>query len=298
MAYTPRHPARSEFIQLRHTGYHLLHWGDPALPKLFLLHGWMDVAASFQFLVDALPQQWHVIAPDWRGFGQSQWNRESYYFPDYLADLDALLDLYQPEDAARLVGHSLGGIVACLYAGIRPERVEKLISIEGFGLAATQPEQAPDRLRRWLDENRQPHGFHTHSGLDAIAARLIKANPRLSTDKAAFLAPWVAEVGDAGAKYRSDPRHKMVNPILYRLEEAKAIWRRIEAATLWVRSDAAWLDGMLKEDPQRFAERKACFARLEETAIADCGHMLHHEQPERLAQVVAEFIQRRPQPDR
>ena len=290
MSYTPRYPARSEFVQLRQTGYHLLHWGDPGLPKLFLLHGWMDVAASFQFLIDALPQQWHVIAPDWRGFGQSQWNRESYYFPDYLADLDALLDHYQPDGAVRLVGHSLGGIVASLYAGVRPQRVAKLISIEGFGLAATQPEQAPDRLRRWLDENRRQHDFHTHSGLDAIATRLIKSNPRLSADKAAFLAPWVAEGSDVGAKYRSDPRHKMVNPILFRLEEAKAIWRQVTAPTLWISSDAAWLESLLKETPQQFAERKACFTRLEEVSINDAGHMLHHDQPELLAQALAAFL--------
>lgn len=292
MVYQPRSQARSEFIPVRNTGYHVLHWGDPALPKLFLLHGWMDVAASFQFLVDALPPRWHIIAPDWRGFGQSEWNRDTYYFPDYLADLDALLVHYQPNGQVNLLGHSLGGIVACLYAGVRPERVGGLISIEGFGLAATQPEQAAARLRRWLDENRQQHTFHTHAGLDAIAARLIKANPRLSSDKAGFLAPWVAQTSDCGTSYRSDPRHKMVNPILYRLEEAKAIWREITAPTLWISSDAAWMDGMLKETAEQFAERKACFGKLEEIEIADGGHMLHHDQPEKLAQAVTDFLQK------
>ncbi|MFX5476533.1 alpha/beta fold hydrolase, partial [Acinetobacter baumannii] len=87
------------------------HWGEPGAPKLFLLHGWMDVAASFQFLVDALRGRWHAIAPDWRGFGQSGWPTQypgtaSYWFPDYLADLEVLLDHYQPDGAVDLVGHS------------------------------------------------------------------------------------------------------------------------------------------------------------------------------------------------
>ena len=290
MAYTPRYPARSEFLQLRGGRYHLLHWGNLQQPKLLLLHGWMDAAISFQFVVDALSPDWHIIAPDWRGFGQSEWNRESYYFPDYLADLDQLLDHYSPQQPVSLVGHSMGGIVACLYAGVRPERVGKLVSIEGFGLAATQPEQAPARLKRWLDEQRQPQTFHTHADLTTIAQRLRKNNPRLSDDQAQFLAPWLAQQTSNGAVYRADPRHKLVNPVLYRLEEAKACWRAITAPTLWVQSDAPFLQAMLKESPEQTAERKACFAQLQEVVINDSGHMLHHDQPQALAAALQVFL--------
>ncbi len=291
MAYAPRYPARSEFLQLRGGCYHLLHWGNPQQPKLLLLHGWMDAAISFQFVVDALSPDWHIIAPDWRGFGQSEWNRESYYFPDYLADLDQLLDHYSPQQPVSLVGHSMGGIVACLYAGVRPERVSKLVSIEGFGLAATQPEQAPARLKRWLDEQRQPQTFHTHADLTTIAQRLRKNNPRLSDDQAQFLAPWLAQQTSNGAVYRADPRHKLVNPVLYRLEEAKACWRAITAPTLWLQSDAPFLQAMLKETPEQTAERKACFAQLQEVVISDSGHILHHDQPQTLASELTRFLQ-------
>src|SRR6185295_14089908 len=92
-----------EFNGLRH---HVRTWGSPEAPKLILLHGWMDVSASFQFLVDSLTHEWHVIAPDFRGFGLSQWTREGYWFPDYYADLERLLDIYHPGGAASIVGHS------------------------------------------------------------------------------------------------------------------------------------------------------------------------------------------------
>lgn len=290
MAYTPRCSPRSEFVELGNTRYHVLHWGKPGQPRLFLLHGWMDAAISFQFVVDALPDDWHVIAPDWRGFGQSQWNQGSYYFPDYLADLDQLLDHYSADMPANLVGHSMGGIVACLYAGVRPERVARLVSIEGFGLAATQPEQAPARLRRWLDELRAPQTFHHHADLQVIAQRLQKTNPRLSDDKALYLASWLAQTTPQGVSYRADPHHKLVNPVLYRLEEAKACWRAITAPTLWIQSDAPFLQAMLKETTEETAERKACFANLQQLVISDSGHMLHHDQPAALAAALQQFL--------
>ena len=116
-----------------------------------MLHGWMDVGASFQFLVDALKRDWFVIAPDWRGFGRSEWCPDGYWFVDYLADLEALLDHFSPGEPARVVGHSLGGNVACLFAGIRPARVSRAISLDGFGIPAEGPELAPDKIAKWLD---------------------------------------------------------------------------------------------------------------------------------------------------
>src|SRR5258706_374098 len=169
-----------------------------------MLHGWMDVSASFQFLVDALRRDWRVIAPDWRGFGLSEWAKsDGYWFPDYFADLDRLLEHFQPDSPATLVGHSMGGNVAAMYAGIRPERVAKLVNLEGLGLTGTRAEKAPVR--------------------------------------------WVV-----GA-------------------ESKAV-------------------EFLKLSPQDLAARKACFQRLTERVVPEAGHMLHHDQPERLAAMIEEFL--------
>ena len=92
----PLHRSRTEKINIRGLRYNVRHWGDRDAPRLFLLHGWMDSSSTFQFVVDALRQPWHVIAPDWRGYGASQWLSHPYWFPDYYADLDALLDHYSP----------------------------------------------------------------------------------------------------------------------------------------------------------------------------------------------------------
>src|ERR1035437_356737 len=107
--------SNSEFIDLRGLRIHVRTWGPVDAPPLFMLHGWMDFSATFQFLVDAFSRDWRVIAPDWRGFGESQWQNDSYWFANYLADLEALLDHYSPDEPARLVGHSMGSNVACLY---------------------------------------------------------------------------------------------------------------------------------------------------------------------------------------
>jgi pimeloyl-ACP methyl ester carboxylesterase len=130
-------PSRSEYLDLPKLRLHIRRWGNPKAPTLFLLHGWMDVSASFQFVVDELQQDWNIVAPDWRGFGPSEWLGRPYFFAEHLGDLEAILNHYAPTGQVRLAGHSMGGILACLYAGIRPERVEKLITLEGFGIAPT-----------------------------------------------------------------------------------------------------------------------------------------------------------------
>ncbi len=126
--------SRSEFIDARSVRLHVCRWGNPDMPMLFfMLHGWMDVAASFQFVVDALDDGWQVLAPDARGFGLSDWPMAKqggghYYFHDYLADLEAILDHYTPTSPANLVGHSMGANVSLLYADVRPERVRRVVA--------------------------------------------------------------------------------------------------------------------------------------------------------------------------
>ena len=139
-------PSASHTFPIRGLAYHVRTWGDAHAPSLFMLHGWMDVGASFQFLVDALRRDWYVIAPDWRGFGLSEWPDDGYWFVDYLADLDALLDLFAPDEPARLVGHSLGGNVVMLYAGVMPQRVARVVSLEGFGFPLNLRTSRP---RKW-----------------------------------------------------------------------------------------------------------------------------------------------------
>jgi len=285
-------PSASVFADVRGLRYHLRCWGDPRSPKLFLLHGWMDVSASFQFLVDALRGDWRVIAPDWRGYGRTQWSgADSYWFPDYLGDLDELLRQLSPAEPATLVGHSMGGNVACLYAGVRADRVAKLVNLEGFGLRGNDPSQAPGRYAKWLDDLAEPPRFRDYASFEELASRLQQGNPRLERERALFLAEhWGGATPDGRVALRSDPAHKRVNPVLYRIEEAEACWRRVTAPMLWVEGADSQSLKWLRLDPAAHDARKRCFATLVARTIPDAGHMLHHDQPERLASAIEEFL--------
>jgi pimeloyl-ACP methyl ester carboxylesterase len=294
-AYVPRRAARSEVVPVRGLAYHVNLWGEPSgQPPLVMLHGWMDVGASFQFVVDALERERFVIAPDWRGFGRSDASgTDSYWFPDYLADLDALLDRYATGGTIDLCGHSMGGNVVMLYAGVRPERVRRLINLEGFGMPETRPQQAPKRYRLWLDELKTPVRLRSYDSIDAVAQRLVANNPLLAPDKAAWLAPRWSEQRDDGRWYiLGDPAHKRVNPQLYRKDEVLACWEQIAAPVLWVEGDRTdiakwWGERYTRAD---FDARLALVKHVERHVLSPCGHMLHHDQPEALAALIERFL--------
>ncbi|MES2127818.1 MAG: alpha/beta hydrolase [Pseudomonadota bacterium] len=288
-------PSRSEFLTIRGLRTHVRHWGREGAPKLFMVHGWMDVAASFQFVVDSLVGDWHVIAPDWRGFGLSERaHADTYWFPDYVADLDAILEHYAPGEAVNLLGHSMGGNVVSLYAGVRPARVGKLINLEGFGMPATKPEQSPKRYAKWLDELHEAPSLRSYPSEEAVARRLQKTNPRLSDEKAAFLAQhWSAKNADGEWEILGDPAHKKPSPLLYHVEEVLACWRCITAPVLWVEADDTnmWLwMGPKPEARIEIDRRLRQLSKVTAKMMPDAGHMLHHDQPQLLAAMIEEFL--------
>ena len=298
--YVARRASRSLYVEARHLRHHLLEWGDasrvtPQRPTLVLLHGWMDVAASFQFVVDAMADERHVLALDWRGFGLSGWPAvDTYWFPDYLGDLDAVLDGLLPAGAAiDLLGHSMGGNVVMLYAGIRPQRVRRLVNLEGFGMPATRPDAAPRRYAQWLDELRAPARLRDYPSVAAVAERLCQNNPLLAVDKAAWLAPhWSRRTADGRWEILGDPAHKGVSPLLYQRDEALACWKQITAPVLWVEGDRSdpgkwWGDRYSKAE---FHERLAVVRDVTRHTLSPAGHMLHHDQPEALAARLEAFL--------
>jgi len=301
--YRPVRRASSRFVPVRGLEYHALTWGAASVacgqPPIVMVHGWMDVAASFQFVVDALESTAQagrqVIAPDWRGFGLTQPPRptDSYWFPDYLGDLDGLLRALGIEGPVDLVGHSMGGNVVMSYAGVRPARVRRLVNLEGFGMPRTEPRHAPKRLGQWLDALTEPQHLKTYADADEVAERLRKNNPRLTSDKARWLAPhWSLRADDGRLHILGDPAHKRPNPVIYRVEEILETWNLITAPTLWVEAadsqPEVWWGGRYSR--AEFHERLNVVPRAERHVLADCGHMLHHDQPHALAARLADFL--------
>lgn len=318
--YQVKKVARSEFVPIRNLDYHVWVWGEPGPGRvpMVMVHGWMDVAASYQFMVDAFAHDHYVIAPDWRGYGltgmagtaahngaaaagpggRSWLGADSYWFPDYLADLDLLIDHYSPDAPVHLVGHSMGGNVAMLYAGVRPQRIRRLVNLEGFGMPASRAAQAPKRYARWMDELKAFHrgemDLKTYDSAQAVAARLMKTNKRLTQDKADWLAGHWARP-DAAGRWRilGDPAHKVINPQLYRVDEVLEIYQAIAAPALSVEAGedslTQWWHG--KYTLAEYHERLKVVPHLRTAVIQDAGHMLHHDQPEELAALVEGFLE-------
>jgi len=298
--YQVKKAARSEFVRIRNLDYHVLTWGEPVPGKapLVMVHGWMDVAASWQFVVDALEGGHWVIAPDWRGYGLTESPpADNYWFPDYLADLDFLLDHFSPDAPVNLVGHSLGGNIAMLYSGSRPERIRRLVNLEGFGLARTQASMAPKRYAKWMDELKSFHrgemGLKGYDSAAGVAKRLMKTNRRLSQDKADWLAlHWAKPDANGTWRILGDAAHKITNANLYRVDEALEIYKCISAPTLAVEASDDSLSGWWagKYTLAEYHERLRVVPECRIAKVEDAGHMLHHDQPERDAQLIHEFL--------
>jgi pimeloyl-ACP methyl ester carboxylesterase len=307
--YAARRIAQSEFVPIRHQNYHVRVWGSPQAdtPPLVLVHGWMDVAASWQFLVDALSddfaKRW-IIAPDWRGYGLSTGAPvDNYWNHDYLADLDGLLDHYSPDRPVDLVGHSMGGNVVMQYAGVRPARIRNLVNLEGFGGPEGNPANAPKRIAHWLDELKQlakgELDLRPYDSVHGVARRLMKTNPRLartpeSRGRALWLAHhWAAEKSSGQWDVLGDAAHKVSGPLQTREAEVLALYQAIAAPVLFVQATdnamRTWWGDRFTLD--QFHARLDHVKRVQRHVLPDCGHMLHHDQPALLAGLIEEFCQ-------
>jgi pimeloyl-ACP methyl ester carboxylesterase len=285
----PRH----ETLRIRGLNMHLTRWGplpSPAEPPLFLLHGWLDAGETFQFVVDAFKKDWPIIAPDWRGFGRSEWPQEGYGFPDYLGDFDALMDEVSPGAPSRIVGHSMGGNIANLYAGLRPDRVRCVINLEGLGLPRTSPQDAPKRMRKWMDQIKTQTLEKTYNSFEQLASVIGFRYQRFPPGAAKFVAHvWGTPDGDGRVRLAADPRHHWVNPILYKREEAEATWREIRAPILMVLGEESDYMARLGADGTLDALRLA-FPGAELARIPEAGHMLHIERPDAVAAMIEAFL--------
>jgi pimeloyl-ACP methyl ester carboxylesterase len=291
--YPVLRPARHETIRVRGFDIHLRRWGpEPAAGEapVILLHGFQDTGDTFQFLADAFERDRPLAALDWRGFGRSSWAREGYWFPDYLADLDQLLDQLSPGGPVRLIGHSMGGNVASLYAGLKPERVRSIVNLEGFGLPRTSSERAPQRLLEWLEQIKTVPPLKSYDSFEQLASIIQFRYPRFGEMRSRFIAAaWGKLASDGRVHLLGDARHRWVNPSLYKREDAEAVWRCIRAPMLMLLGEESQFLSKLGEDGTDAAWR-ALVHDIRIVHIGEAGHMLHIERPEAIAPLIEGFL--------
>ncbi len=281
--------SRSEFLSVRGLRYHVRHWGAAGAPKVFLLHGFLDCSATWVDVGTALAADFEVIAPDMRGFGETQWTNVDYWFPDYVADLDSIVRQLSPDEPLRLIGHSMGAQIASLYAGLRPDRVAKLVILDGLFLPDMPPERAPKRFRKWLEEVRDPPQQKYYASFEELAERIRKKHPQLSIERSLFVAHgWGRVEPDGRIGLCADPMHRMSGPGLYKAAESLAIWKEITADTLFVDAAKSIFAQAISKDEK--ALRRAHFRSLKEATIRDAGHMLNFDAPAETAAAVREFL--------
>lgn len=281
--------SRSEFIRVRGLRYHVRRWGEPDAPRVVLLHGFLDVSATWQPVAEGLLPRFQVLSPDFRGFGHSEWPQDGYWFQDYVADLEAIADHYSPEEPLRLIGHSMGAQIASLYAGLRPERVQKLVCLDGLFLPDMDSELAPKRFRRWLDELKTLPAQRSYASYEDLAGRIRRQHPDLSEARAAFVARcWGREDGRGRITLCADPKHRLAGPGLYHVDESLAVWREITAPTLFVDGGRSAFAKAIP--PREIARRRACFREHRAVRIEQGTHMLHFSAPDETARAIAGFL--------
>ena len=291
MSYTPLRNPRYQDLSIRQLRHRIACWGESSTSPIVLLHGFMDNGATWQFLVDSLPADFSVAALDWRGFGHSAWAPGGYWFPDYLADLDALLESLSPRTPARIIGHSMGANIAQMYAGIRPDRVAWLINLEGLGLADSKAEDAPVRYEQWLREINRPVHDRRYRSVSERAALLSARNTRLPADRAEFVArAWTRPVNpsevDGEVELLFDPRHRIVNPILYRRTEVQACWERITSPVLLITGEES---PQVRRSGATVELMEPHIGKLRRVSVRGVGHMMHHENPSIIAAEIVKF---------
>lgn len=280
--------SRLEYRDIRGLRYALRRWGDPAAPMLFVLHGWLDVSATFAPLIEPLLPRFQVIAPDWRGFGHTQWPQDGYWFMDYVADLDAILDSYSPQAPARLAGHSMGGQVAAHYAGLRPSRVAQLACLDSLTLPDTAPDLLLQRQRQWLDQLREPLVMKAYAGYEDLARLIRRLYPGMLWEQSLFIARCWGRCDEDGIRFSHDPKHRRVFPVPYDLEDSMHVWRQVTARTLLLFGGRSALHGGLQ--PEDRDRRQACFRDRQVDVIEGAGHMLHFDAPSETGRRLAAFF--------
>ncbi|HJL04825.1 MAG TPA: alpha/beta hydrolase [Polyangiaceae bacterium LLY-WYZ-15_(1-7)] len=277
---------RERVVRANGLAHHVLSW-EAEGPTVLLAHGFLDLGWSWRWVAERLQAAgYRCVAWDWRGHGETEHVGAGgyYHFPDYVLDLDELLpQLRLMDEPVHLIGHSMGGTVSTMFAGLRSDRLASLTLVEGLGPPAWELEKAPTKFEAWLSSVAKVRGRRRPPrplSLDECLRRMRMQNPQLDEEKGRFLAekatrPAEGEEGE-GRLWRFDRLHRTTSPMPFRVEIFGAFLERIAVPTLVVLGEKGF---RLPDEAERYGR----LADHEVVEIAGAGHMLHWEKPDELA---------------
>lgn len=284
-------PVSSYYVSQR-LKLHYVDWGNEGAPPLVLVHGGRDHARSWDWVARALRRGYRVIAPDLRGHGDSAWAFGGHYtISEYVLDVAQLIETLDLSPVI-LVGHSLGGAVSIHYTAIYPDRVSRLVAIEGLGpppaiLAKLRDSTPWERTAEWIEQvraisSRMPKRYPT---IEAAAKRMLEENSFLSPEQAHHLTVHgVARNEDGSFTWKFDNYIRLFYPQRWDAEEIRSLWGRITCPTLLMRGTESWA-GDPSEDGRMSAFRNARLVN-----VPDAGHWVHHDQLDVFMDHVREFL--------
>jgi pimeloyl-ACP methyl ester carboxylesterase len=272
---------------------HYVDWGNPDGPPMLLIHGGRDLCRNWDWVAEHFAKDYHIIAPDLRGHGDSQWEASGNYTQiSYVYDIAQLLQQKNMHDVT-VIGHSLGGAIALMYTALFPERVKKLVAIEGMGpspsLAAKQAEiSINDRVRSWVDDMRKLSGRlpRRYDTLDDAFKRMRDENPHLSEEQARHLTLHGANQNEDGTySWKFDNYVRVFSMSGLPNEEVKKMYGEISCPTLLMRGEESWASDPVADG------RTQCFnCPIEYQSFANAGHWVHHDQLDGFVDRVSEFL--------
>lgn len=185
----------------------------------------------------------------------------------------------------------MGANIASTYAGVRPERIARLVMLDFLGLKPDSNAEAPTLIGSWLEAIQDQPKSRTYPDCESLASRLMAANPRLGERKAAFLSRTVSRIrADGQVEMACDPWHKIPSPVPYRVEDSKAIWRKIGAPVLMMVADNGFVRQRFGNDTDEYRSRIASFSNVRVVTISNSGHNVQHDQPEQVASALEDFL--------
>jgi len=284
-------PSSSFYVSQR-LRMHYVDWGNESAPPLLLIHGGKDHARNWDWVARELRRDFHVIAPDLRGHGDSAWAvGGSYAISEFVFDIVQLVDALHLAPLT-IIGHSLGGAISLHYTGLFPKNVKRLVAIEGLGPspeleAKIEGAPASGRYREWVKSQkeiaaRQPRRY---SSIDEAAKRMQEENEFLSPEQARHLTVHgVARNEDGTFSWKFDPYVRSFAPVRFRAADVRSLWERITCPTLLVRGEESWASDPVKDG------RIAPFKHAQLLNVPRAGHWVHHDQLEIFLREVRKFL--------